>query len=336
MSWTRTKEQFKDRPPFENIEVIHHYWKPPSEGDCLRVSTYRYDDEPLPFSIHLYLQESEPSVYKKYEKHNLAEFSTFDHSSPFIFSPKENFEIEATRMKKFIDIFLEHHHLIGTDMHSDLYSLCFLNQSIEVHKLKLLELIEDGELDKAIKTAIAYQNEEYCFAPIWYLAEEVYKRSLPLSKLKAEEKTILFGLFDSISEKNPYFKLAQKRMLELISIIDHQKNHIQILEKKFIIALNADEQSIADITYNELCGNSPYAKPAVTNISGDANTLLQIAIKMRYLNALNETLVKRNIDLNQKIRTGKSKTSIWKTPEDKNKFTDKTKKIEATPKKSFK
>jgi hypothetical protein len=305
MSWTRTQEQ--------RLKTITDIYYTHSSGDYkLKICTYQSDEEPVPHAIHIdYVEVSPYVLYMQYQKTGLLYVQNATNSGSY-FRFSSNNPGEFKKIKKVIDIFINHHNLVGSEMHADLYSVCALGNSIEVMNLKLLELANANNINGAINAAIAYQDKEFCFDPILFLAEELYKKS---KSVLADDKIvkIVYNLFGAISDKSPHYELAQKRMLEIICYQADSNDPILLLEEKFTRALNSKEQRLADRFFDELCGNPLRAEPAISNIHVDMSILLKLAAQIRLINESNKLLLEKNSELTKKVDKQKVKLNMWKS-----------------------
>ncbi|WP_028389683.1 hypothetical protein [Legionella fairfieldensis] len=150
----------------------------------------------------------------------------------------------------------------------------------------------------AIENAIEAQDNGD-FELIWTLFNYYYQDSLEIkepSEYLVNSQT-LFDLANSILEKNPHYKEAQTKITEILMRNEEasspEESYLN-LQNKFRFALNGDNQELTDRFFHEMCGGK-LGEPIQENIQGDAETLINLANKIKSLNEkLNQTYQQTN------------------------------------------
>lgn len=288
---------------------------PNSEESChfrFAFQKRNFDDSlPFYFTLSFFDVSTDQELFNKYANffRGRTHYMVFEGSKVNFHFSADSRDERSKNIQRFIELFLSHYNLCGSDISIELYSLCGVSRpEDDIFQSLLAELDKKGVKD-TIESAISYQEKGY-FEIIWNLAQH-------LSKIAAEEKpTIsieardLWKLYSNISEKNPHYLEAQKWLLaNVFSREVTTSNKLESLEEKFRLALVGNDSWLADRVYTELCGFPFSEKPIVENVSGDYESLRQMAFHMRSMQEEMNKLKSANEDLRSQLSRKESKTS---------------------------
>ena len=160
MSWARIEHSnlLSNKTFARNITYTHS-----SGENDLSITTYKEDDETEITWVSIQFSETSPPVLEK--KYSEAGLSRYYGCFTLLKNPTlaTQLKLSAENIKKIIDIFIHHHNLVGSEIHAELYAESALGNPIEIRNFNLLEMVNSGNIDEAIHTAIAYQKNEEIF-----------------------------------------------------------------------------------------------------------------------------------------------------------------------------
>ena len=158
-------------------------------------------------------------------------------------------------------------------------------------------LLNSGNFDGALALAQESDNPEILWT-LGHSCETIYPNDL--------QKAI--DCFQAIPESNKYYEDANEKILDLLMRFEvknlDENTKLEILETKFTCALNGGKKSasLAAQLFHELCGYTDI-QPKVTDLKGDAVTLVTLARQIRQLVKNNNELLLQ-LKLAQKSEQG--------------------------------
>lgn len=183
---------------------------------------------------------------------------------------------------KFLEFIIDHHQLWGTEISTQLYSLCKLSIPHQEIALILTKKLNDDNIEEVIREAVNYQYQHQPEV-IWDFRNHL----LVLIEQNHTKLTLnhLYFLYDNIEAHNPHFQEAQVEKFHLLMMQPiTPENRIDFLEEKFKVALASQQLELANRLFEELCGEKLSVEPLIIHPHSNGEMLCQIAGKMRTLN----------------------------------------------------
>lgn len=196
----------------------------------------------------------------------------------------------------FLGMFLVHYNLEGSDIDFELHKLSGLRKKDTAVFIKIIECLNAGGIQEAIKKAIQFQDDDY-YHPIWELACLLHQKYALNAELTSKDDwNILYHLYAAINEKNPHLVEAQSNMHNMINSMPLRIDDSLFQEKFTTGLLGKVSQNEIDLQYHKLCGFLEL-NPAIQNVGLNIETLCNIAVKMREMNKMIQSLQKENVEL---------------------------------------
>ncbi len=290
INWVRNID---NSPGSEAIEFKHRHLH------C-RVRFFRISDKAIEKMTISYFDKASSELLVKFEEAFGKRSNANDHLENRVISlefTSANKIAMTPLLTQFLKLFLDHYQLWGTEICAELHTLCGL-----VDLAALWSTIENkvkrGDVTEAIHDVVKYQTDLLNYETIWRLAQHLLQLLTDSNKNSKIKISDLYKLYEGISESNPHYAESRLAMQEiLMNTPVTEENKIFLLENKFKVALQAEQDMEADRLFNELCGKPFSSIPVLQNVRGNVETLCQLAAELRLMQArINELEATANIN----------------------------------------
>ena len=170
---------------------------------------------------------------------------------------------------------------LDVDLQNDIFDKLNLRKSEKEISEEVMKLYKSGNIDEAIKKAVAIQTTDRYYNVIVELISQI-ENDLKSSSSSVTEQN-LYDLCGLVDTNNPHYKMSNEKKLTILQAQNsNEHDQISLLEEKLTVAIYSQDYYLAGIIFHELCGEK--GQPSIKEIKGDPETLFTIAAKMREMN----------------------------------------------------